>query len=150
MEGSNYWGYGYKTQHSYPRSWLNHLKKARGDIWPKHSEEETTQKLIRWGQKVRNEKKNSQIKKPHLKMIPIKNPPLSLLSSKSTLTRNGNNCWVSICGSNSCVQKLLDWVNKYIDFFKVIIFISRRRLFEFGIGMTPQQYRIKVTETFGE
>ena len=22
MEGSNYWGYGYKTQHSYPRSWL--------------------------------------------------------------------------------------------------------------------------------
>ena len=22
MEGSNYWGYGYKTQHSYPRSRL--------------------------------------------------------------------------------------------------------------------------------
>ena len=22
MEGSNYWGYGYKTQHPYPRSWL--------------------------------------------------------------------------------------------------------------------------------
>ena len=22
MEGSNYWGYGYKTQHSYPRSQL--------------------------------------------------------------------------------------------------------------------------------
>ena len=22
MEGSHYWGYGYKTQHSYPRSWL--------------------------------------------------------------------------------------------------------------------------------
>ena len=22
MEGLNYWGYGYKTQHSYPRSWL--------------------------------------------------------------------------------------------------------------------------------
>ena len=44
MEGSNYWGYGYKTQHSYPRSRLNHLKKARGEIWPKRSEEETTQK----------------------------------------------------------------------------------------------------------
>ena len=44
MEGSNYWGYGYKTQHSYPRSRLNHPKKARGEIWPKRSEEETTQK----------------------------------------------------------------------------------------------------------
>ena len=78
MEGSNYWGNGYKTQHSYPRSWLKHLKKARGENWLKRSEEETTQKLPRWGQKVRNkfEKKkkkiNSQIKKPHLKMIPIK------------------------------------------------------------------------------
>ena len=38
MEGSNYWGYGYKTPHSYPRSWKNHLKKARGEIWPKRSE----------------------------------------------------------------------------------------------------------------
>ena len=37
------------------------------------SEEETTQKLPRWGQKVCNKWKiNSQIKKPHLKMIPIK------------------------------------------------------------------------------
>ena len=53
MEGSNYWDYGYKTQHYYPRSRLNHLKKARGEIWPKPSEEETTQKLPRWGQKVR-------------------------------------------------------------------------------------------------
>ena len=26
---------------------VNHLKKARGEIWPKHSEEETTQKLPR-------------------------------------------------------------------------------------------------------
>ena len=37
--------------------------------------EETTQKLPRWGQKVRKKKFkkiNSQIKKPHLKMIPIK------------------------------------------------------------------------------
>ena len=30
------------------------LKKARYEIWPKRSEEETTQKLPRWGQKVRN------------------------------------------------------------------------------------------------
>ena len=44
MEGSNYWGHGYKTQHSYPKSRLNLLKKARGEIWPKRSEEETTQK----------------------------------------------------------------------------------------------------------
>ena len=32
MEGSNY----------YPRSRLNHLKKAKGEIWPKGSEEEET------------------------------------------------------------------------------------------------------------
>ena len=47
MEGSNYCGYGYKTQHSYRRSEVNHLKKARGEIWPKHSEEETTQKTTK-------------------------------------------------------------------------------------------------------
>ena len=29
MEGSYYWGYGDQTQHSYPMSRLNHLKKAR-------------------------------------------------------------------------------------------------------------------------
>ena len=55
-ESCNYWGYGYKTQHSYPTSGLNHLKKARSEIWPKRSEEETTQKLLTWGQKVRNKK----------------------------------------------------------------------------------------------
>ena len=38
LVGSNYWGYGYKTQHSYPRSRWNRLKKARGEIWPKRSE----------------------------------------------------------------------------------------------------------------
>ena len=49
-----------------PRPWLldsaflsevavNHLKKARGEIWPKRSEEETTtKKLPRSGHKVRN------------------------------------------------------------------------------------------------
>ena len=75
MEGSNYWGYGYKTQHSYRRSRLNHLKKARGDIWPKRSEEETTQKKTYQDEdkkSVINKKINFQIKKPHLKMIPIK------------------------------------------------------------------------------
>ena len=38
--------------------------------------EETIQKLPMWGQKGRyklKKKINSQIKKPHLKMIPIKN-----------------------------------------------------------------------------
>ena len=57
MEGSNYWGYGYKTHHSYPRSRLNHLMKDRGEIWPKHIEEETTQKLPRWGPKVHKQYK---------------------------------------------------------------------------------------------
>ena len=42
MEGSNYWGYGYKTQHSYSEVAVNHLKKAKGEIWPKRSEKETT------------------------------------------------------------------------------------------------------------
>ena len=34
---------------------VNHLKKARGEIWPKRSERRNnTKKLPRWGQKVRN------------------------------------------------------------------------------------------------
>ena len=60
---------------------VNHQKKTKGEIWPKRSEEETTQKLPRWGQKVRKKKKkkiNSQIKKPHLKIIPIKDEWLML------------------------------------------------------------------------
>ena len=35
-------GYGYQTQHSYPRSRLITLKKTRGEIWPKRKWEETT------------------------------------------------------------------------------------------------------------
>ena len=51
MEGSNYWGYGYKTQHSYPRSrlitWLRpEVKFARNVV-----RKTTTKKLPRWGQK---------------------------------------------------------------------------------------------------
>ena len=73
MESSNYWGYGYKTQHSYPRSWLNHLKKARGEIWPKRSERRNNTKTSKMRtESAINKKINSQIKKPHLKMIPIK------------------------------------------------------------------------------
>ena len=74
MEGSNYWGHGYKTQNSYSRSRLNHLKKARGEIWPKCSEEETTHK------NYRDEDKKSAMKIKLIlrlrrlisKMIPIK------------------------------------------------------------------------------
>ena len=72
MEGNNF-----KTQHSYPRSQLNHLKKARVEIWPKRSEEETTHTKKKPYQDEDkkssiNEKINSQIKKPRLKIIPIK------------------------------------------------------------------------------
>ena len=63
MEGSNYWGYGYKTQHSYPRSRLNHLKKARGEIWPKRSEEETTKKKKKKKKNYQDEDKKSAINK---------------------------------------------------------------------------------------
>ena len=52
MEGSNYWGYGYKTQYSYPRSRKNHLKKVRGEICPKRSE--------RRKKKKKKKKKNYQ------------------------------------------------------------------------------------------
>ena len=38
-EGSNYWVYGYKTQHSWD------------EIWPKHSEK-NNKKLPRWGQSL--------------------------------------------------------------------------------------------------
>ena len=39
----NYRGYGYKTQHSSPRVTINHLKKVRGEIWPKCSEKKQQQ-----------------------------------------------------------------------------------------------------------
>ena len=73
MEGSNYWGYGYNTLHSYPRSrfipWRrpevkfgrNALKKKQH----KNYQDEDKKSAI-------NKKINSLIKKPHLKMIPIK------------------------------------------------------------------------------
>ena len=32
VEGSNYWGYGYKTQHFLSEVAVNHLKKARGNL----------------------------------------------------------------------------------------------------------------------
>ena len=47
LEGSNYWGYGYKTQHSNPRSRWNHLKKARGEIWLKCSEKRNNTKTTK-------------------------------------------------------------------------------------------------------
>ena len=51
----------------------HHQKKVRGEIWPKRSEEETTQNNQDEDKKSAiNKKNNSQIKKPHLKMILIK------------------------------------------------------------------------------
>ena len=51
----------------------NHLKKARGEIWPKRSERRNNTKTTKMRTKSLPQIKiNSQIKKPHLKMIPIK------------------------------------------------------------------------------
>ena len=57
MEGSNYWGYGYKTQYSYPRSRLITWRRPEVKFGRNVVKEETTQKLPRWGEKVRNKKK---------------------------------------------------------------------------------------------
>ena len=74
MDGSNYWGYGYKTQHSYPISRLitgrrSEVKFGRNVVKKKNNtknyQDEDKKSAI-------NKKINSQIKKPHLKMIPIK------------------------------------------------------------------------------
>ena len=54
MEGSNYWGYGYKTQHSYSRSRLITWRRPEVKFGRNVVKEETKQKLPRWGQKVRN------------------------------------------------------------------------------------------------
>ena len=50
------------------------LKKARGEIWPKRSERRNNTKNYQDEDKKSaiNKKIKSQIKKPHLKMIPIK------------------------------------------------------------------------------
>ena len=54
---------------------VNHLKKARSEIWPKRSEEETTHTKKKNYQdedkKSAKKKINSQIKKTHLRMVPI-------------------------------------------------------------------------------
>ena len=52
MEGSNYWGYGYKTQHSYPRSQL--ITWRRPEVkFGRNVVRKTTKKnkLPRWGKK---------------------------------------------------------------------------------------------------
>ena len=45
MEGSNYWGYGYKTQLSYPRLQLITWRKPEVKFGLNVEKEETTQKL---------------------------------------------------------------------------------------------------------
>ena len=54
---------------------LSAAPQARGEIWLKRSEEETNHKKNNLDEDKKsaiNKKNNSQIKKPHLKMIPIK------------------------------------------------------------------------------
>ena len=68
MEGSNYSSFLSEVA-------VNHLKKARGEIWPKRSERRNNTKKPYQDEDKKsaiNKKNNSQIKKPHLKMIPIK------------------------------------------------------------------------------
>ena len=65
MEGSNYWGYGYKTQHSYPKSQLitwrrPEVKFGRIVVRKKKTYQDEDNKI------------NTQIKKPHLYWIPNK------------------------------------------------------------------------------
>ena len=55
MEGSDYWGYGYKTQYSYPRSQL--IPWRRPEVKFGRKVVRKTKNLPRWGQKVRNKKK---------------------------------------------------------------------------------------------
>ena len=87
MEGSNYWGYGYKTRHSYPRP---EVKFGRNVV-----KEETTQHKNYQNEDKKSaiKKIDSQIKKPHLKMIPIKRQ-LELLVLKSN-TWNHLTVWKS-------------------------------------------------------
>ena len=74
MEGSNYGGYGYKTQHFYPRSWLitwrrPEVKFGRNVVKKKqHKNYQDEDKKSA----INKKKNNSQIKKPSLKRFPIK------------------------------------------------------------------------------
>ena len=61
---------------------VNHLKKARGEFWPKRSEEETTQKLPRWGQKSAKMKKLIlRLRSLISKILPIKDKIFIVLES---------------------------------------------------------------------
>ena len=72
---SIHWGNGYKTQHSYPRSRKNHLKKARGEIWPKRSER-------------RNNTKTTKMRGKSPLEINI-NSQIEMIQIKKTSSRNG-------------------------------------------------------------
>ena len=125
-EGSNYWGYGYKTQHiSRSEVAVNHLKKARGEIWPKLKEE------TRWGQKVRNKKINSHNERVLSKV----SLPLDCLVSSRTFVGRCNRCIlqpkptgqlrfvnVYVCMyvdwqiDNVCVHRVLYWTFNFIHY----------------------------------
>ena len=73
MEDSNYWDTVTRLSIPIRGHGKNHLKKARGEIWPKHRERRNNTKTTKMRTKSPQYIKiNSQIKKPHLKMIPIK------------------------------------------------------------------------------
>ena len=74
MEGSNFWGYGYKTQHSYPRSRLITWRRSEVKFgWNVVKKKQHKNYLDEDKKSVINKERiNSQIKKPHLKMLPIK------------------------------------------------------------------------------
>ena len=75
MEGSNYWGYGYKTQHFHPMSRLKSSEEGqRWNLaetwWKKKQHKKNYQDEDKTSTIDKKLKINSQIKKPHLKMIP--------------------------------------------------------------------------------
>ena len=69
MEGSNYWGYGYKTQHSYPRSRLIAWRRPGVKFGRNVVRRNNKKNPSRWGQKVRNKKLISQVNILYLLLI---------------------------------------------------------------------------------
>ena len=77
---------------------VNHLKKARGEIWPKRSERRNNTKTQDEDKKSAiNKKNNSQIKKPHLKMIPIKDSSIIIILFLITFFFIFNDLFAHLC-----------------------------------------------------
>ena len=80
---------------------VNHLKKALGKIWPKRSERGNNYPDVDKKSAI-NKKINSQIKKPHLKMIPIKDKKYLLLLNTGT-----RSCLMEL--EQFCLYNRLTW-----------------------------------------